>query len=356
MKTAIVLFNLGGPDGQGAVRPFLFNLFHDPAIIGLPQPFRWLLATLISTLRNKKAKAIYRAMGGGSPILPNTQAQADALESMLNTNGDNEFKCFIAMRYTRPRAVDVARAVAGWTPDRILLLPLYPQFSTTTTGSSAKEWQRLWAQEWPQIWHDYAKDARLTLPVQTLCCYPTDGGFSAALADGIRPLLRAAKANGRRPRLLLSAHGLPEKIVAAGDPYQWQCEQSAQAVITQLVGEDFDLILCYQSQVGPLAWIGPSTEGEVRRAGADRIPLVVAPLAFVSDHSETLVELDIEYRELAHAVGVPSYARAPVVGTHPLFIQGLADLARRTLAQDKTIASESGGRICPNQFCNCAQG
>ena len=337
-RTAIVLFNLGGPDSTAAVKPFLFNLFNDPAIINLPNPFRWRVAKLISGRREQTAIKIYNEMGGRSPIVPNTEAQAKALAEKLGP----DYKCFLAMRYWHPRAADVVRQVQDYNPDRIILLPLYPQFSTTTTASSAKEWRGA------------AARIGLSTPTQTLCCYPTDPGFVAAAVQTIRPHLRDALAKtGKIPRLLLSAHGLPEKIVAAGDPYQWQCEQSAAAIIAALENESFEPVTCYQSRVGPLKWIGPSTEDEVKRAGQDGVPLVVAPLAFVSDHSETLVELDIEYRHLAEKCGVPFYARAAVVGTHVDFIAGLARLVQQTLTQDRNICSQDMSRICPHEFGKC---
>lgn len=340
MKTAVVLFNLGGPDAPAAVRPFLFNLFNDQAIIGLPNPFRWLLAKLISSRRAPVAAEIYERMGGRSPILPNTEAQAAALAASL---GDG-FECFIAMRYWHPRAADTARAVRAYAPDRVLLLPLYPQFSTTTTASSVKEWLAA------------AKHAGLTAPTQTLCCYPHNSGFVDSMVALIAPQLQIAQAYGT-PRLLLSAHGLPEKIVKAGDPYQWQCEQSFAAIVAALraahPGLTFEPVLCYQSRVGPLQWITPATDDEVRRAGADKRAVVVAPLAFVSDHSETIVELGHEYRVLASECSVPFYDCVPAVGTHPKFIAGLAELVITTLQRGTAVCSERGHRICPRTFGKC---
>jgi protoporphyrin/coproporphyrin ferrochelatase len=319
MKTAIILFNLGGPDGPDAVKPFLFNLFSDPAIINLPQPLRWLIAKLISGRRAPVARGIYRQMGGRSPILPNTEAQARALETALGP----EFKCFIAMRYWRPRAAGQVAAVKAWQPDRVLLLPLYPQFSTTTTGSSVKEWQ------------GEAAMAGLVVPTISLHSYPTNPGFVAAVAERVRAGL--AKFAGPRPRVLFSAHGLPKKIIDAGDPYQAQVEQSVAAVVASLALPELDWVICYQSRVGPMEWIGPSTEAEVIRAGADGMPLLVVPIAFVSEHSETLVELDIEYRELAQHKGVPAYIRAPTVDAEPVFIAGLADEVHRALASGEAV-------------------
>lgn len=339
MKIAIALFNLGGPDGPSAVEPFLFNLFNDPAIIRLPWPVRPLLARFISRRRAPKAQDIYANIGGGSPLLPNTQAQARALEAALADLG--EVRAFPVMRYWHPMAPDVAREIAAWSPDRVVLLPLYPQFSTTTTASSLSVWTR------------EAKRSRLQAAAVTVCCYPSESGFVAALADLTRQGVEAARAHGR-PRILFSAHGLPEKVIKAGDPYQWQVERTAAAVMQRLGDIGADTVVCYQSRVGPLKWIGPPTEAEIERAGTDKVPVVIVPLAFVSEHSETLVELDIEYAELAHEVGVPHYVRVPTVSTHPKFITGLATLARSALARGaEGPASEGGGRLCPAQWTGC---
>ncbi len=321
MKTAVVLFNLGGPDSPGAVRPFLVNLFSDPAIIRVPGPVRWPLARLIAWRRAPVAQKIYARLGGSSPLLANTQLQARALEAEL---GDG-FRCFIAMRYAPPRAREVAEEMALWKPERVVMLPLYPQYSTTTTQSSVREFRRFWK-------------GRAAL----ICCYPDDPGFVAAQADRVRPVLAEARRHGT-PRILFSAHGLPEKIIQQGDPYQTQCERTARAVAAELGVSDSDWRNTYQSRVGPLVWIGPSTEEEIRRAGQDGVPVVVVPVSFVSEHAETLVELDSEYRELADQVKVPFYGRAPVVGTHPAFIRGLADRVRHALLREPACCC---GRSC----------
>jgi ferrochelatase len=342
MKTAVILFNLGGPDSPSAIRPFLFNLFNDPAIIRVPALLRVFLAYIISRLRSKKAEGIYDQMGGRSPILPNTKKQAAALQQAL---GDN-FKVFIAMRYWLPRAAEVAEDVRVYNPTRIVLLPLYPQFSTTTTASSVTEW------------HKAAKRAGIgAVPTQTLCCYPTEHGFIATQAQAIAAELRKAWEYGR-PRILFSAHGLPEKVVADGDPYQWQCEQTTKAIVAMLqTGDDsadFEWFNTYQSRVGPMKWIGPATEDEIERAGADKAPVIVVPIAFVSEHSETLVELDIDYKKLAYASGAPYYGRVPTVGDDATFIAGLAAQVR-ALQEDKTraICHHRGGKACPAHFTGC---
>ncbi len=356
-KTAIVLFNLGGPDRPEVVRPFLFNLFNDPAIIDAPGPLRWLLAQTISRRRAPIARKIYQELGGGSPLLANTRAQAEALQAALNARGGaSEYRVFIAMRYWHPMSDEAARAVMAHGPDQVVLLPLYPQFSTTTTGSSVTDWTRA------------AAKAGLTAPTRSLCCYPTQPGFVAEVAALLRTALAKALAEagaevgaeagaeaGDGPRVLFSAHGLPKKIVARGDPYQWQVEQTAAAVVAALGAANLDWRVCYQSQVGPLEWIGPSTEAEIARAGAEGRSLIVVPIAFVSEHSETLVELDIEYRRLAEAKGVPSYTRLATVDTGAAFIEGLAELVRAALAGERACCSQDGGRLCPGQWRGCPQ-
>ena len=333
MKTAVVLFNLGGPDSPEAVQPFLQNLFSDPAIIAAPAPIRWLLARLISRRRAPVAQKIYAELGGRSPLLPNTEAQAKALQDAL---GD-ETKIFIAMRYWHPLVEETAKVVKAWSPERVVLLPLYPQFSTTTTQSSFDAWDRA------------ATDIGLAVPTARLCCYPDDRAFIAASARLLGKTLDLA---GGPARVLFSAHGLPRRVVERGDPYPWQVERSAKA-IAEALGRTIDWVVCYQSRVGPLEWIGPSTEAEIRRAAADKRLPVIVPLSFVSEHSETLVELDREYRDLAEEAGAPGYLRVPTVSTDALFIEGLARLVRNAPAG---LSSGCGRRICPAQYRRCPHG
>jgi protoporphyrin/coproporphyrin ferrochelatase len=336
-KTAVVLFNLGGPDTPEAVQPFLFNLFNDPAIITLPRALRWFLAKLFAARRAPVARVIYDRLGGGSPLLANTEAQARALEAALGSG----YRAFIAMRYWHPQSRAAAMAVKQWGADEVLLLPLYPQFSTTTTASSLIAWQTA------------ARAAGLTVPSRALCCYPAETGFIAALAGSIRKILDGWP-DGQRKRILFSAHGLPEKTVAAGDPYRWQVEYTVAALRRALGMAELDCVTCYQSRVGPLAWIGPGTDEEIRRAGAEGVGLIVVPVAFVSEHSETLVELDIEYRHLAELAGVPIYMRVPTVAAAAEFVAGLARLVRRMqAAHSGAPCSGDGGRLCPASFQRC---
>ena len=314
MKIAIILFNLGGPDSLEAVQPFLRNLFGDPAILRVPGFIRGPLASFLARRRAPTARAIYEKIGGASPILGQTEAQARALEEALGATGDegHEWRGYVCMRYWHPMTERVVQSVARFKPDRIVLLPLYPQFSTATTESSFK------------AWNDAAK---FNVPTTVVKEYPTEPGFIAASVALLKEGL--AKAAGQPHRVLFSAHGLPERVIKAGDPYQSQVEQTAKAIADAIGGLDW--AVCYQSRVGPLKWIGPSTDAEIARAGADKVGVVLYPLSFVSEHSETLVELDIEYRHLAEEAGVPTYIRVPTVGTHPLFIAGLARLVRDAL-------------------------
>jgi ferrochelatase len=310
MKIAIILFNLGGPDSLEAVQPFLRNLFSDPAIITLPTWLRLPLARFIAARRTPKATEIYAKIGGSSPILGQTEAQARALEESLG--GEHEWRGYVCMRYWHPMTEAVVCSVKRFAPDRIVLLPLYPQFSTTTTGSSVKAWN--------------AAAGDLKAPTVSVESYPTEPGFIRASVE----LVKEGLAQTKGPtRVLFSAHGLPEKTIKAGDPYQSQVEQTAAAIGEHLGNVDWSV--CYQSRVGPLRWIGPSTDSEIARAGREKTNVVLCPLSFVSEHSETLVELDIDYRHLARDAGVPSYIRVPTVGTHPLFIHGLANLVKAAL-------------------------
>lgn len=337
-RTAVVLFNLGGPDRLQSVRPFLLNLFSDPAILRIPSPFRQMLAALISTLRAKKAAKIYATIGGRSPIVEQTEEQALALEDLLAKDG--EFKVFYAMRYWHPRAQRIVREVKDYAPDRVVLLPLYPQFSSATTASSVAEWERV------------SQQAGLSVSTTTLCCYPTDLHFTAAYADLIRQSYFSA-ASADKTRILFSAHGLPKKTVDAGDPYQWQVEQSVKAIVSVLAIDDLDYVVCYQSRVGPLEWIGPSTEAEIERAGKEGVSLVVVPVSFVSEHSETLYELDIQYRALAQECRVPKYSRVPALSTHPSFIEGLAALTRNARQAEPGLLPPEGARMCPSRYSQC---
>ena len=311
MKKAVILFNLGGPDKIENIEPFLFNLFNDPAILNLPTLLRYPLAKLISNRRAPVAKKIYAELGGSSPILKLTIEQSSALEIKLNqSQTEDEYKCFIVMRCWNPRAKDVIKDVQLYNPDDVVLMPLYPQYSAATSGSSIKEWK------------DVCKKNNYNVKTSTICCYPTDQNFINAHTKEIKKKIKDLK----NFKLIFSAHGLPEKNIKKGDPYQWQVEQSVKKIVESLNDENLDWILSYQSRVGPLKWIGPSTEDIIIKNSKIGKHIVLVPIAFVSEHSETLVELDIEYKEIADDNGCKNYTRVPALGINEDFIKAMSEL------------------------------
>jgi ferrochelatase len=348
-RIAIVLFNLGGPDRPEAIRPFLLNLFRDPAILRVPFFIRPLLARLIARRRLAPATANYALLGGKSPLLDETRQQAEALDQALKQEPVQAplglvAKCFIAMRYWHPFSDQAVRAVQAWQPDRVLLLPLYPQYSTTTTGSSLTAWR------------EAAASAGLAVPTTVLCCYFADDRYVRSIAGRLRNEYASARATlppGTKLRVLFSAHGLPETIVRRGDPYQFQIEHTAQAVMQAWGEPDIDWTICYQSRATPQKWLDPSTEAEIERAAHDRVAVLVVPIAFVSEHSETLVELDVEYRDLAVRLGVPGYFRLPTPNADANLIAALAHLVQAALANGPGSCSYAGGRACPDRHTAC---
>jgi ferrochelatase len=338
MKKAIILFNLGGPDKIENVEPFLFNLFNDPAILNLPAFIRYPLAKLISNRRAPVAKKIYEELGGSSPILKLTKEQSDALEIKLNqTQTEDEYKCFIVMRCWNPRANDVIKNVQLYNPEEIILMPLYPQYSAATSGSSIKEWK------------DVCKKNNYSIKTGIICCYPTDHNFINAHTKEITKKIKDLK----NFKLIFSAHGLPEKNIKKGDPYQWQVEQSVKKIVETLNNKNLDWVLSYQSRVGPLKWIGPSTEDIIIENSKIGKHIVLVPIAFVSEHSETLVELDIEYKEIADANGCKNYTRVPALGINEDFIKAMSELIIKK-SDYKINESLYPPKIqCPSSFNKC---
>ena len=338
MKKAVILFNLGGPDKLENVEPFLFNLFNDPAILNLPGIIRYPLAKFIANRRAPITKKIYEELGGSSPILKLTIDQSKELEKKLNQNNSlDEYKCFIVMRCWHPRAKKVVNEVRSFNPEEIILLPLYPQFSASTSASSIREWENI------------CKINNYKTKTSTICCYPTDENFIKAHAIEINK-----KINGiNNYKLIFSAHGLPEKNIKKGDPYQWQVEQTVNEIVKYLNIQNLDWILSYQSRVGPLKWIGPSTDNVIIKNSKLGKQLIIVPVAFVSEHSETLVELDIEYKKLALDNGCIKYIRVPALGVNDTFIESLSNLI---INKDK---NQFNGKIfppinkCPSNFIKC---
>lgn len=313
-KIAVVWFNLGGPDASSAIRPFLTNMFNDRAIIDLPQPFRRIVAEMIARIRLKKARINYRPLGSCSPILKNSEEQALKLQLHLQKSGIDA-RCFVSMRYWKPFAKDVLCEIRDWGADQIILLSAYPQMSRVTVGSFVQQWS------------ETAKKLGIDTPTRQILSYPV-------LPEMIEPLTARIKTElaemGNIPvRLLFSAHGLPQKIIDRGDPYQKDAEATASAIGDGLTGVDWRI--CFQSKVGPMTWIGPSCEEEIIQAGKEGLALLVVPISFTAENSETLVELDIDYKNLAQRAGVKAYRRLSVIGADDNFISGLAKLVQKTL-------------------------
>ena len=362
-KTAVILFNLGGPKNLESVEPFLFNLFNDRAIISLPQPLRFFLARFISKRRAPKSQKIYAQLGGKSPLLDITLEQAHNLERELSFIGD--FKVFVSMRYAEPFSDEVVAQVMQYNPTNAILLPLYPQFSTTTTESSLKDFGAKFVAA--------QKAANTKIESRLICCYPISADFIKSHALLIKQtLMKLYDGNLAKFRFLFSAHGLPQKVIDRGDPYVFQVEQTTQKIIENLAQllevetSKIDFNVCYQSKVGPLQWTGPSLDFEIRRVALDRKIPVIIPVSFVSEHSETLVELDIDYKKTAAALGIEGYLRVPALNSDGHFIKALTEIC--TIAYSDIVScSNSGktselsshvdqknpGRICPKKFTKC---
>jgi ferrochelatase len=340
--TAIVLFNLGGPDDLASVEPFLVNLFQDREIIQLPggaalQP---LMARLIAKVRGPSVRDNYRRIGGGSPQLRITREQAQALEHRLNvgTEAGQAYRVFIAMRYTRPSADDALSAIAAAGIRRIVTLTLFPHYSKATTGSSRHEFDRTvasarWRQERFEITHiEHYADHPIYIDA-----------VSATVRDAwdrIPPERRS------RAVVLFSAHGLPQRFIDEGDPYVEHIDRTRFGVIERLNLENRQL-LAFQSRTGPVKWIGPGTEHVLAELGDSGVTdVLVVPLSFVSDHIETLYEVDMLFADAAKAAGITGYYRPAALNAHPLFIEALASLVHEKLQipEDRRGARVSGAR------------
>jgi len=335
VKTAVVLLNLGGPDKPESVKKFLFNLFNDPLIIRLPFFLRTPLAWLISTRRNKEAQAIYSEIGGKSPILDITYSQANTLNKSLQAAGMNA-QVFVSMRHWHPMTDEVVKEVKVYNPDQIFLLPLYPQYSTTTSKSSL------------DIWFKESEKQKLNINTKYACCYPTNKKLIEAHSQLIQRKISEIK--NKKIRILFSAHSLPVSIIKSGDPYQWQVQQTVLSIMQEISGVE-DHVLCYQSKVTPVKWLEPSTPDEIKRAIKEDLAIIIVPVAFVSDHSETLVELDIEYKKLAKEMGSKDYFRVEALNINDSFIDGLKDLVLES--QGIETIKNTSVKICPKTFKEC---
>jgi protoporphyrin/coproporphyrin ferrochelatase len=308
-RVGVVLFQLGGPDSLAAVEPFLYNLFCDPDIIDFPfsRIGRRPLAKLISSTRAKKAAQHYAVIGGGSPIRKFTERQAAALETQLACDGV-EARCVVAMRYWHPFTSEAIAQLQGADVDEVVLLPLYPQYSSTTTGSSLNEWRRHWTG---------------AVPTSCVTTFYRNPIYIAALVEKINDAL-ADFSDPSAVKLVFSAHSVPVSVIEKGDPYQQQIEETVGLVMKQGAWRN-DHRLCYQSKVGASRWLQPSLHTTLRKLADEKIREVcVIPISFVSDHVETLGEIDHCAREEARLLGIERFAMTQGLNDSPTFIQALA--------------------------------
>src|SRR4028119_1995335 len=329
-RVGVLLLNLGGPDQIEDVGPFLFNLFSDPEIIRIPFP--WLqksLAWFISTRRTKTSQENYRQIGGGSPLRRITEAQAQALQEQLLQLGQ-EARIYVGMRYWHPFTEEAIARIKRDRIERLVILPLYPQFSISTSGSSFRLLQRLWVEdpkleqiEYTVIPSWYKQPSYLQSTAQLIA----QELQQFALPDSVH--------------IFFSAHGVPRSYVEeAGDPYQQEIEDCT-SLIMQTLNRPNPHTLAYQSRVGPVEWLKPYTEDALQELGAQGVEdLLVVPISFVSEHIETLQEIDIEYRELAEEAGIHNFQRVPALNTHPVFIDSLATLVVEALDAPNRKLSE----------------
>jgi ferrochelatase len=329
-RTGVLLLNLGGPEKLEDVRPFLYNLFSDPEIIRLPFP--WLqkpLAWLISTLRSKKSEANYLEIGGGSPLLQITEAQAQALQSNLSQQGI-DIQVYVGMRYWHPFTEEAIAQVKQDNIEKLVILPLYPQFSISTSGSSFRVIEEMWKTD------PYLKNVEYTL----ISSWHNHQGYLMAMVDLIKQELQQFE-NPDGVHIFFSAHGVPKSYVTeAGDPYQLQIEECTDLIMKTLNTKN-PYTLAYQSKVGPVEWLKPYTEDALIELGAQNVKdLLVVPISFVSEHIETLQEIDLEYREVAEEVGITNFKRVPALNTHPLFIEALSNLTTEALENKPLLFDE----------------
>lgn len=312
-STAVLLINLGGPDSLDSVEPFLYNLFSDPDIMGYNRLILKPLAKFISRRRTPVVKGYYSLIGGKSPILELTMRQGKALEKALSAYGG--YQVFIAMRYWHPLIAETVQEVLTIAPQEVIVLPLYPHYSVTTTASSLNEFNRVWRRSGSE-----------GIKVQRIKEWYNHPSYIGAMCDSIEKALDAFKLDIKSAHIVFSAHGIPLKFIEQKDPYAAQIERSV-ALIKERLGPEGNYHISYQSRVGPLKWLGPSTEEVLKELGEKKAPdVVLVPISFISDHLETLYEMDILYREKALEYGISNFYRAPALNDHPLLIEALKEI------------------------------
>ncbi len=337
-RVGVLLLNLGGPDSLSDVRPFLYNLFADPEIIRLPVPaLQKPVAWLISSLRAPTSIHNYELIGGGSPLRQITEAQAQALRDALRQRGQ-EVRTYVGMRYWHPYTEEALAQIKRDGVERLVILPLYPQFSISTSGSSLKLLERLWERD-PDL---------APLKHTVIRSWYDRPGYVAVMADLIAREL-AQFPQPERVEIFFSAHGVPRSYVEdAGDPYEREIE-ACMALILQALRQNHQVhnhhTLAYQSRVGPIEWLKPYTEDAIQELAQKGVnDLLVVPISFISEHIETLQEIDMEYREVAEHAGIEQFRRVSALNTEPAFIEDLASLVLESLAgRPLTLAEANRG-------------
>ena len=329
-RVGVLLLNLGGPESPDDVRPFLFNLFADPEIIRLPLPFlQRPLAWLISSSRAKQSQANYQQIGGGSPLRRITEEQAEALRQVLADRG-TEASIYIGMRYWYPFTEEAVAQIKRDGIEKLVVLPLYPQFSISTSGSSFRLLERLWLED----------PALQRIVYTAIPSWYDRPGYTEAMADLIAQELDKLEIPDQA-HIFFSAHGVPVSYVEeAGDPYQREIEHCTELIMKSL-NRPNPHTLAYQSRVGPVEWLQPYTEDAIEQLAQQGVKdLVVVPISFVSEHIETLQEIDIEYREIAEEAGIHGFHRVPALNTHPRFIGDMADMVTEALVAPRQLFSD----------------
>ena len=337
-RIAVVLFQLGGPDTQEAVEPFLYNLFCDPDIINFPGAFlaRKALARLISRTRSKTVRHHYAEIGGGSPIRRLTQDQAAALESALRPH--IETRVMVAMRYWHPDTLDAIRILESEPFDELVLLPLYPHYSLATTRSSLKEWHRLSRYRSESPTAHRTNGSPEDVPVHVVDHFFDHPDYIAAVVERINQVLTQLP-NRDRVHLVFSAHGLPLSLVEQGDPYPDQVEATVQ-LVRQLGAWPNPHVLCFQSRVGPQKWLEPSLLDTIDTLARNRArSLLIVPISFLTEHIETLYEINIEARAHAKTAGITDFHMSAALNDSPLLIRALADLVLRSIGMRSGVAT-----------------
>lgn len=318
MKKGVLLFNLGGPESLQDVRPFLYNLFSDPEIIRIKNGvLRKMLAWLIASTRQRKSRDLYRQIGGGSPLRKITEAQATALRDELRARSEDA-GVYVGMRCWKPTIDEAVNQILKDGITRLVLLPLFPQYSVTTTGSCLKYFQAL----------DKKLGLSAKMEIATVESWFDEPLYIEAMADLIREGLRGFSSL-EKVHLLYSAHSIPARYVEEGDPYLEQTKRTVDLVNAQL-DRAYSFTLAFQSRVGPVKWLSPSTRDVLVQLGREgKTRVLVIPISFVSDHIETLQEIDIQYKDMVAQSGIREFRRAASLNVHPKFIAALAALARK---------------------------